>query len=147
MLNFAFAYYQVKSKIEALANFSLPESKAVLQRFLGNGNYLSRLVPNFYLRNVDRKLLVHNTSWIWSESAKSEFRELKEIIVREREGERSVGESVEVHCDASSIGLGAVFPSRRRAKQNKITLWTRKSYWPLYLHVFDIISLLLKTPQ
>lgn len=97
------------TKIEAIANFPQPENKGDLQRFLGMTNYLSRFIPNLSMKNVElRKLLLENTQWIWSEMADSEFKQLKKIIIS-TEGLKyyNVGKPVEIHCDASSVGLGA----------------------------------------
>lgn len=98
------------SKIEALVNFPDPQDKSDLQRFLGMLNFLRKFVPRCADETSELcSLLKKDAEFVWCANKQAAMNRIKGII---RSGlELQIfkrGEPLELSCDASSFGLGAV---------------------------------------
>ena len=97
-------------KIEAVMEMPRPENKESLRRFLGFVNYLGKFIPN--LSKVDeplRALLKKTVLFEWQPQQEQAFQELKQLCTQAPVLTYfDVTKQVEIQCDASSTGIGAV---------------------------------------
>ena len=98
------------SKISAVTQMSSPVDKAGVQRVIGFVNYLSRFLPHLStLLQPIRQLLRKNVQFQWSRSQQKAFDNIKAAVVQAPVLRYfNADEPVEIQCDASQSGLGAV---------------------------------------
>ena len=103
-------------KIKAVREMPKPHDKESLRRFLGFVTYLGKFIPN--LSQVDqplRQLLKTENIFQWEDQQEKAFNKLKDLCVKAPVLQYfDVNKPVEVHCDASSTGLGAVLVQDNR---------------------------------
>ncbi|KFD59851.1 hypothetical protein M514_27964 [Trichuris suis] len=98
------------AKTEAIATFLSPKSVRELRRFLGMTGYYRRFVANYAdIAAPLYQLLNKNQKWLWTGKEEEAFQQLKLCLQQPPIG-RHFQENwlVEVHCDGSRSGLGAV---------------------------------------
>ncbi|KAL0153751.1 hypothetical protein M9458_050972 [Cirrhinus mrigala] len=97
-------------KIKAVQHMSRPTDKDGVRRFLGFVTYLSKFIPN--LSEVDaplRQLRKKDVEFTWQPAQQKAFARLKELCTRPPVLQFfDPSKPVEIFCDASSNGLGAV---------------------------------------
>ncbi len=98
------------AKIEAVKSMPAPINKDGVRRFLGFVTYLSKFLPN--LSEVDaplRQLLKTDVKYVWQPAQQQAFDKLKDLCTQSPVLKFfDPSKSVEIFCDASSSGLGAV---------------------------------------
>uniref|UniRef100_A0A8C5PPV9 Gypsy retrotransposon integrase-like protein 1 n=1 Tax=Leptobrachium leishanense TaxID=445787 RepID=A0A8C5PPV9_9ANUR len=98
------------AKIEAVKSMPTPRDKDGVRRFLGFVTYLSKFLPN--LSEVDaplRQLLKTDVEFAWQPAQQQAFDTLKDMCTESPMLQFfDPSKSVEIFCDASSNGLGAV---------------------------------------
>jgi hypothetical protein len=99
-----------KEKVKALQEAKHPTNVLELQSFIGTANFLRRFIPSFAeLMSPLYDLLHKNSKWTWGTSQETAFNKIKtflcsEVLLRHYNPEKELV----VHCDASSVGVGAV---------------------------------------
>ena len=98
------------NKVQAVQNMPHPTSKNSLRRFLGFVTYLSKFLPNLSTATEPlRKLLKDDTLFEWTENQEKAFQQIKKLCTSNTVLKLfDVNKAVEIQCDASSTGLGAV---------------------------------------
>lgn len=98
------------AKIEAVKSMPEPADKDGVRRFLGFVTYLSKFLPN--LSEVDaplRQLLKADVEFVWQPAQQQAFDKLKDLCTKSPVlSFFDPSKPVEIFCDASSNGLGAV---------------------------------------
>ena len=98
------------AKISAIAEMPRPEDKAVVQRFLGMCQYLSKFYPNLSASVLPlRELIKQDAAFIWSDMHESAFHAAKEFFSKVT-ALRYYGPSLPVtlQVDASEDAIGGV---------------------------------------
>ncbi|GFR94327.1 transposon Ty3-I Gag-Pol polyprotein [Elysia marginata] len=97
-------------KIKAVREMPRPHDKESLRRFLGFVTYLGKFIPNLSQEDQPlRQLLKAENIFQWEDQQKKAFDKLKDLCVKAPVLQYfDVNKPVEVHCDASCTGLGAV---------------------------------------
>ncbi|GFS10371.1 Pol polyprotein [Elysia marginata] len=97
-------------KIKAAREMPRPHDKESLRRFLGFAIYLGKFIPNLSQEDQPlRQLLKAENIFQWEDQQEKAFDKLKDLCVKAAVLQYfDVNKPVEVHCDASSTGLGAV---------------------------------------
>lgn len=97
-------------KLVAIRNMPIPQNKEDVKRFLGFVTYLGKFIPN--LSEVDaplRALLKTGVSFDWQSAQEQAFNTLKDVCSKPPVLKfYDASKPVEIHCDASKNGLGAV---------------------------------------
>ena len=97
-------------KIKAVAEMPDPQDQSDVKRFLGFVTYLAKFIPN--LSDVDkplRLLLKTDVKFEWQHEHKASFQKLKELCTHAPVlAYYDTRKAVEIQCDASSTGVGAV---------------------------------------
>ena len=97
-------------KVAAVQEMPVPQNKEDVKRFIGFVTYLSKFIPN--LSEIDaplRQMTKSDVEFQWQPSQQTAFDKLKELcshapVLRYYDPSKPV----EIHCDASQHGLGAV---------------------------------------
>ena len=86
-----------------------PCNKEALRRFLGFIKYLEKFIPNLSHENEPhRQLLKAENQFQWEDQHEKAFKTLKNLCTEALVLKLfNVKEPVELHCDASSTGLGS----------------------------------------
>lgn len=104
-------------KVTAIIGMSTPTDKDGVRRFLGLVQYVGKFIPN--LSNVDaplRSLLKSDVEFMWEHEQETSFQQLKHLCSMPPVlAYFDVNKSVEIECDASKDGLGAVLTQEGRA--------------------------------
>ena len=95
-------------KISDITNMPTPRSKKDVQRLLGMITYLSKYIPNLStITQPLRQLLHKRTEFIWTFEQNKAFDQIKQTLTSAPVlAFYDVNKEVELHCDASSEGLG-----------------------------------------
>ncbi|EYC13483.1 hypothetical protein Y032_0043g738 [Ancylostoma ceylanicum] len=104
------------SKVEAIVNYPLPQSRSELRTFLGMYSYYRKFVLGFAKVAAPlHELTSEKTKFEWTTERRACFDQLKRIITQapvlaqpDIEGARSGKKPFRIHTDASYLGLGAV---------------------------------------
>ena len=96
------------SKISDIENMPTPQSKKDVQRLLGMVTYLSKYIPNLSSITQPMRQLLHKCNeFIWTFEQDTAFKKIKQILTSAPVlAFYDVNKDVELHCDASSEGLG-----------------------------------------
>ena len=98
------------AKTEAVRCMPPPTDKEGVRRFLGFVTYLSKFIPN--LSEIDaplRQLTKSDVEFAWQPAQQQAFDKLKHLCTHHPVLKfYDVSKPVEIYCDASSTGLGAV---------------------------------------
>ncbi len=134
------------AKVEAVANWPTPDSRKVVQRFLGFANFYRRFIRGFSQIALPLTNLT-STRWrfCWSEQAQEAFEGLKSrFISAPILNNPDPSRQFVVEVDASEVGVGAIlsqrspsdnkihpcaFFSHRLTPQNGTTISGIRSYW------------------
>ena len=115
------------SKVEAVRKFAQPQTVRDVRSFLGLASYYRKFVRNFAdiarpISNLTKK----ETPFEWSEKCESAFKELKDCLLSFPTLCHYDPETpVELHCDSSGYGLGAVIGHRREDRFQPIQFASR----------------------
>ncbi|KFD59286.1 hypothetical protein M514_28535, partial [Trichuris suis] len=115
------------AKTEAIATFPNPKSVRELRRFLGMSGYYRRFVANYAdIAAPLYQLLKKNQKWLWTGKEEEAFQQLKLCLQQPPIG-RHFQENwlVEVHCDGSRSGLGAVLLQKNEGQEHVVTYISR----------------------
>ena len=102
--------HKTEDKIEAVINASRPQGILKLRSWVTLVNYCHRFLP--YLSTVLYPLyqLLHiDQKWHWSSECDQDFQKTKKMIASDlvlAHSDENI--PLKLHCDASSLGLGAV---------------------------------------
>ena len=103
-------------KIEAIVALPEPEDVAALKCFLGLVSYLSKFMPHLSeMTESLRRLEDKDAEWQWLTQHKVGFNTVKKYLTESPPLKYySVNDEVNIQCDASDTGLGAVLLQRGR---------------------------------
>lgn len=99
-----------QAKVDAVVNMPNPENVLQMQSLIGMATYLTKFLPKLSevcepLRRLTRK----DVEFIWTSEQEESVKRLKELATSTPVLKfYDVNEPVEIECDASSVGLGAV---------------------------------------
>ncbi|XP_021374310.1 uncharacterized protein K02A2.6-like [Mizuhopecten yessoensis] len=130
-------------KVRAIIGMPTPKDKEGIRRFLGLVQYLSKFVPN--LSQVDaplRVLLKSDTEFQWNHEQNESFIKLKQICSEPPVlAFYNVRKPVEIECDASKDGLGAVLIQEGRvvAYASRSLTETEKRYAQIEKEMLSIV--------
>lgn len=100
------------AKIAAVQDFQPPTNGKELQSFLGLTSYFRKFIPRYSaLAAPLRALLKKDTPFLWTEEHATAFFDLKEVLCGQpvlKLFSEDPSFAVQVHTDASRLGLGAV---------------------------------------
>ena len=103
-------------KVKAIIGMPQPKDKEGVKRFLGIVQYLARYIPN--LSKLDaplRILLQSDVQFIWEYEQEASFQQLKYLISTPPVlGYYNVNDPVQIECDSSKDGIGAVLMQNDR---------------------------------
>ena len=110
------------TKVRVLVDMPRPKDKEGVRRFLGLVQYLAKFIPN--LSQVDapralRILVKSETEFVWHHEQERCFNELKRLYRQPVLAFYDINKPVEIHCDASKDGLGAVLIQAERLTDTK----------------------------
>ncbi|GFN74641.1 transposon ty3-i Gag-Pol polyprotein [Plakobranchus ocellatus] len=96
-------------KIKAVQEMTRPNDKEALRKFLGFVSYLGKFIPNLSQENEPlRQLLKSENQFQWQNQHEKAVKSLKNLCTEAPVLKLfDVNKPVEIHCDASSTGLGA----------------------------------------
>lgn len=115
------------SKIEAVQMFPTPLNVKQVQSFIGLCSYYRKFIPDFALlarplTNLTRK----NNPFIWTQIEQRSFEALKSVLVSPPVlGHPNYELPMEIHCDASGHGLGAILLQRHDGKERVLSYASR----------------------
>ena len=97
-------------KFRAITEMKRPESKEEVRRLLGLVAYVAKFLPGHSQTSAPlRQLLKDDVTWQWTPAQETDWKELKELVVRTPVlAYYSQRASTIVSGDASSFGIGAV---------------------------------------
>uniref|UniRef100_A0A5S6Q9H7 RNA-directed DNA polymerase n=1 Tax=Trichuris muris TaxID=70415 RepID=A0A5S6Q9H7_TRIMR len=115
-------------KAEAIAAFPRPRSVRQVRRFLGMTGYYRRFVERYAdIAAPLSDLLKKDQKWLWTEREEAAFQELKSRLQKPPIGHHFLETwPIEVHCDASRSGLGAILLQKKEGQEHVVTYISRK---------------------
>lgn len=131
------------SKVRALVDMPRPKDREGVRRFLGLVQYLAKFIPN--LSQVDaplRVLVKSETEFMWHHEQEKSFNELKRLCSQQPVlAFYDVNKPVEIQCDASKDGLGAVLIQAGRpvAYSSRSLSDTEKRYAQIEKEMLSIV--------
>ena len=98
------------SKIEVIKNLPKPTDVAGVRRFSGFVNYLAKFLPNLSdVMEPIRQLTRSDVEWHWDDPQETAFQKVKELVMKAPVlAYYDPSQELDVECDASERGLGAV---------------------------------------
>ncbi|KZS03393.1 Uncharacterized protein APZ42_033842 [Daphnia magna] len=114
-------------KISAVRDFPVPRNVKEVQSFLGLCSYYRRFVPNFAvvarpLSNMTKK----NQRFSWGEEHQRSFEAMKTILISPPTlAHPRYDLPMEIHCDASNYGVGAVLVQKHGDEEHVIAYASR----------------------
>ena len=98
------------AKIAAVDGYPEPKTVTEIQRFLGICNYYRRFIKDYAkLARPLSDLTKKNRKFLWNSEQRTSFNDLKRALIAEPLLHHPVYDlPMEVHCDASGYGLGAI---------------------------------------
>ena len=115
------------SKVLAVKNFPVPRNMKDVQSFLGFCTYYRRFIPDFaHLPRPLTELTKKNNPFIWSTDQQNSFEALKSTLQQAPIlGHPNYDLPMEIHCDASGYGLGAVLVKQQEGGERVISYASR----------------------
>jgi len=103
--------HKSENKIEAVLLAPAPTDVSQLRAFLGLVNYYGKFLPNLStVLQPLHQLLEKNRKWEWNVICKRAFQEVKRLVTSEEVlTHYDPRKPLRLACDASPVGLGAVF--------------------------------------
>ena len=114
-------------KISAVRDFPVPRNVKELQSFLGLCSYYRKFVPDFAvlarsLSNLTKK----NQRFLWGEEQQRSFEALKTVLTSPPIlAHPRYDLPMEIHCDASHYGVGAVLVQQHDGKEHVLAYASR----------------------
>ncbi|MET0104994.1 MAG: RNase H-like domain-containing protein [Sedimenticola sp.] len=104
------------SKVQAISELGIPDSREKLERFLGMVNYCAKFAPNLAeLTAPLRNLLKKDTEFFWDHSQSEAFEKIKGIITKSPVlGYYDPSLPLVLEVDASKYGIGCCIMQRGR---------------------------------
>ena len=111
-------------KVKAIVEILRPTDKQGVRRFLGMVQYLAKFLPHLSQADAPlRILLKEDIEFMWEQEQEANFQELKRLCSEPPVlAYYDVNKPVEIECDASKDGLGAVI-----TQDNKVIAYTSRS--------------------
>jgi hypothetical protein len=103
-------------KVAAIVGLEKPVDRAGVMRFIGMATYVSKFIKNFSdLTSPLRDLIKKDVVFEWNSAAEGAFNKLKaELSSKQLLGYFDPTKPIELHVDASSVGIGCVLIQDRR---------------------------------
>lgn len=119
------------SKIEAVKCFPEPKNVHEIRQFVGLASYFRKFIQNFAtIARPLTDLTRQNTPWCWGQRQKEAFQNLKDKLVQRPILTLYNPEHIiELHCDASKIGLGGILFQKEpdSSKLKPLAYFSRKT--------------------
>lgn len=131
------------SKVRALVDMPRPKDREGVIRFLGLVQYLAKFIPNMSQVDAPLRVLVKSkTEFMWHHEQENSFSELKRLCSQQPVlAFYDVNKPVEIQCDASKDGLGAVLIQAGRpvAYSSRSLSDTEKRYAQIEKEMLSIV--------
>lgn len=116
-------------KIKAVKEFPEPKNVHEVRQFIGLASYFRRFVESFSIIAKPLTILTKkNVPWTFGETQQRAFNELKDRLVsRPLLALYDPSASVEVHTDASKVGVGAILLQRHGDKLHPVAYYSRQT--------------------
>lgn len=110
--------FPTEDKLATLKRFKTPETKDEVKSFLGFLTFLSKFIPNLTDHTLElRRLVVHNTCFVWTTKQQKAFDTIKSLITAESHLRHfEAGRKTRLVTDASPTGIGAVLTQLHRGE-------------------------------
>uniref|UniRef100_A0A158P4K2 RNA-directed DNA polymerase n=1 Tax=Tetranychus urticae TaxID=32264 RepID=A0A158P4K2_TETUR len=114
-------------KIEDVKNFPAPKDITGIRSFMGMAGYYRKFIPKFSeiaepLTRLTRKIVSFN----WTDEQDRAFNKIKELLLQDPVLVHfNPSDPIEVHCDASGIGVGAVLMHRIEKEEKPVWYLSR----------------------
>lgn len=97
-------------KIQAVQEFPQPSNVHQVRQFVGLASFFRRFIYNFAsIARPLTKLTKADVTWTWGEEQESAFLNIKsKLIARPILALYNTEFNIEVHCDASKVGVGGI---------------------------------------
>ena len=104
--------HPTEKKVTAIKEALVPTDASQLRAFIGLMNYYGKFIPHISTELAPLyKLLEKEQKWIWSEECEVTFRKCKALLTSDALLVHYDSKlPIKLACDASSYGVGAVFP-------------------------------------
>lgn len=135
-------------KIEAVKNFPEPSNVHEVRQFVGLASYFRRFVKDFsIIARPLTSLTKKDVPWVFGDEQKVAFNTLKERLVsRPLLALYDPAASIEVHTDASKLGIGAILLQKIEDKLQPVAYYSRQtSPEEQKFHSYELETLALVT--
>lgn len=130
-----------KLKIQAIIKLKPPINKKELRQFCGLSNYFRKFIFNYaFIMQPLTKLLKKNAIWSWSSEQNEAFELIKSIladhpVLKIFDPHRPI----ELHCDASSIGVAGVLMQKYTDKWHPVAFFSKQcTYEQSRYHSYEL---------
>ena len=121
-----------QTKIESIQNMPPPTNISELRSFLGMPNYLSRFIPNYFMRiYLLLELTKKNIPWLWTHKHQTIFDDLKtELISPKVMSYYDLSLNSLIITDASPIGISAILLQQSSDSSYRIIAYSSGTLTP-----------------
>ena len=139
------------AKIEAMQCMPAPTDVTGVQRLNGMVNYLSRFLPRLsQVMEPIRRLTIKGVDWIWGPEQRTAFKAMKQLITSTPIlAYYDTHKPLEIQCDASKDGLGAVLMQEQKPIMyaSRALTETERRYAQIEKEMLSIVFSLMKFHQ
>ena len=117
------------SKVEAIGDFRVPQTKKQVRRFIGMTGWYRRFIKNYSTIAAPLMgLTSKNKKWLWNDECQKAFDDLKLALTEAPVLKNpDFGKPFFIQCDASKTGIGSVlFQISEEGEENPIAYTSKK---------------------
>jgi len=138
-----------EQKVQAIQQYPRPKNKHEVRRFLGLCGFFCRFIPHYaQIAQPISKLLKDNLTFVWTPSQDAAFDNLRGKLTSKPVLQMfNPNAETELHCDASSMGLGGMLLQRGADKRlhlvhavSKKTTPTERNYHSSKQELMAVVS-------